>query len=290
MKKILLILFVATTMTSCYESVLNYTNHPTEGKVVLVLDEPTYQEDVEAPDSYTATLFGQEITLTDGVLEFPETIEPGEYTIYVYNQPYGVEVADNSLEATASVIASVDVTDGVMLELPDYFYFGYQDIVVTKDAVITSTVEINQISRDLHFSLTLTGSAIQRIVGISATLSGVAQQWSCIDDVPYGTPYTIEPTLTQITTGDVSILSGSLRLLGIHPTETQQLEITLTYEDNNPTTHVVVSDISSLLSTFNDDKSTPLTLIGDVETPSATVQDGTITNWEVVTDDPITVK
>lgn len=294
MRRVLLILgFVA--LTSCYKTDLYNTNHPNEGRVVITTTPP-----VNAPlGGYTANIGGVEIEIgADGKAVLPENFAPGEYTAYVYNKPEKTYL----YAADGEIIAGVDFLDFTTIDpAPEVLYFGMQEIVVSKDAVVVKDVEMVQITRELNFSLKVDGDAISRIKSVSAKLNGVTQRWDCVNDVPCGGSYSVKPTLTQSTkpssvvvtrADEETFLSGSINLLGVDSSVEQELTITIEYNDSKPQkSEVVVSDISTQLASFNSDKATPFELVGTVDTPTEVGSTGnTIIDWSVNTKDDVTAK
>lgn len=292
MKRVIFLSLAVALFAGCYRTELNSGTHPDVGVVVVNVDIPTSA----SGDSYTLVIDGVEIEVdADGSATFPNTLTPGEYTAYVYNDPDNTSVVADE----RSVIASVDLIDASTISpLPSTLYFGEQRFKISTDGVTTTKVEMVQITRELNFSLELDGDAISRIEKISAILDGVSQQWDCVNDQHYGASYSVVPTLSQVSspismsrTEDKTMLSGTIYLLGVDPSAEQKLTITLEYKDDNPQDNeVVVSDISTQLATFNSDKSTPFKLTGTVETPTGVDPTGnTVIKWDEINKDDVTV-
>ncbi len=307
MKRIFLLItaaFAAAAITGCYESKLNETNHPTEGKVVIEVALPTTEDGEPLTGDYYVVINGEILPVDDnGAVQFPDTYEPGTYTVYVYNVPESTTV-----EATVTdVIATIDETDveGIIDSTPGLLYFGTQTFEITADAVTASSVDMVQITCEVSFELELDGTSIDRISNITALLDGVVQQWDCVNDLPYGSSYSLSPELTQGTTTvtsmvknrvtradgeEVDVLQGTIYILGTHPDSDQKLTITLDYEDGNPASHYAESDVSELLSEVNSNKTTSVMMTGTMSTPINSVTGGAIIDWNDEVQPDVTIK
>ncbi len=283
MKKILSILLSALAFTGCYETVLYNTNHPNEAAVSFEISMP-----VAFDGDLTLVFDGVKYTCTAGeVFEVPELYLPGEYTYYIYNEPTSESVSYDA--SVPSVIATVATTRSVIESMPDYIYFGMGTVSLEKDTETVIAPTISPIIRDLNIELTLEGDAKDDLESVTVSLDGVLQQWECISDLPYGTSAEVAPELSVTTsteavsgsdeTTTTYLLEGTVRLLGIMPSETQTLSVELNYVGGNPVTHTFTSDVTDLLSTFNDDKSTSMTLSNSVETPTESNPSGSIDDW-----------
>ncbi|MFI3320295.1 MAG: hypothetical protein SNH01_05245 [Rikenellaceae bacterium] len=283
MKKILSILLSALAFTGCYETVLYNTNHPNEAAVAFEVSLP-----VTLDGDLTLVFGGDAYTCAAGeIFELPKLYLPGEYTYYIYNEPTSESVSYDT--SVPSVIATVATTRSVIESMPDYIYFGMGTVTLEKDTEIVLTPTMNPVIRDLNIELELEGDAKDDLESVTVSLSGVLQQWECISDLPYGTSAEVAPELTITTTTEAVsgsdettttyLLEGAVRLLGIMPSETQTLSVELNYVGGNPVSHTFTSDVTDLLSTFNDDKSTPMTLSNSVETPTESNPSGSIDDW-----------
>ncbi len=281
MKRVFLTIIVAVFMTSCYKSELTNTTHPEMGKVTVDIELPI--DFAPGTDGYTIIFNGMTTSTMDDSVALDATVEPGEYYIYVYNNVASVSIEDKS--ATDGIIIATSELDGADTKsLADHICFGMQRVVVNADAVVISSVSMFQISRDINFNLQITDGDPNRIISITASLSGITTQWECVGDTPWGTPANIVPTLTQgasivKSTIDNDYISGSIRVFGVNGTQ-QILTIELGYDDGK--TQKIVSDISDQLTNANINKTTAITLSGDINTPVEAGQEGTITNWEQI--------
>ncbi len=279
----------AMIVVSCYKSDLSNTTHPEDGMVTVNMIFPT---DVEiSADSYTIIFNGENYTTTTITTPLDAIVEPGEYYVYVYSNTSSISVEDNTA-TNGTIIATAESEGENVKSFSDHAYFGMQKVIVTADAVITSNVSMAQISRDINFNLQITEGDPDRIVSLTSSLSGVSEQWECVGDTIWGTATSIDTSLEQgasIVRSEVDnrYIAGSIRVLGING-EKQTLEIHLTYDDGK--TQTITSDLSTELSGANSNKSTPITLSGDLSTPTeGSMEDATIDNWTQMDGDSQTV-
>ena len=96
-------------------------------------------------------------------------------------------------------------------------------------------------------------------------------------------------TFTKITSGaDAGKWSATMRLLGVAGTA-QRLTAQIRFSGNSPQPVTLTSDLTTMLATFNTDKTKPLALGGTVaETPTGAGFSATITDWKQVTGGPVT--
>lgn len=290
MKRVFIILAATALMSSCYESDLTNTTHPNEGRIAVEITLPTADPnaggttDPEAttPTSYTVVLNGKEVLADEnGKVELPDNLTPGSYTIYVYSDTADVDVENNITEAGEGTIVSSTVVDaGAITSLTEDLYFGTQTLTVLADEVIASEVVLSQVTRTIRFNLNLSEGDIDKIVGVTASMGGIAQQWECVEDIPIGDVATITPTFTQgeplARAAANDYLTSSIKVLGTNG-EDQNLNLELTFENGN--TQTITSDVSDQLAGSNSTKSTPITLTGSLKVNTTVGATGTITDW-----------
>lgn len=288
MKKIATTLIIAATLTSCYKAKLNETNHPTQVAVEVTIPTPTQPDGSPIEGDLTLLYDGVEYDVNGGdTQEIPYLLDPGTHTYYTYSTTSNSATITYD-ESTGAIIAEVPMSGGVVESTPDYVYFGSETVELTKDSDVVLSTTLTSVICDLSFTLALSGDAIDELTSFSASLNGVAQQWDCINDEPYGTSASVEQTLSKTTLATASLsrasgstyyLEGTIRLLGVFGEETQTLKIELGYEGANPATHIFEHDVTSLLADFNDDKTVAKGISATVETPTESNPSGTITDW-----------
>ncbi len=284
-----MILVVTTLITGCYKSILTNTTHPDYGKVEVKVVLPSVDPDATIPNGYTLILNGEEIAIDeDGTEVLPETLEPGTYTVYVYSDTSEMNIENNINESGKGTITSSKIVDaGMVNSLTEDLYFGTQSITVLADQIIASEVHLSQVTRTIKFNLLLSEGDIDKIESISTTLSGIAQQWECVEDIPIGDAAEIYVEFTQgesLTKADESnsYITDTIKILGVIGDE-QILKLKFTFTNGN--TQSITSDVSDQLAGSNDTKSTPITLSGELKIYTEFNSTGTITGWEVSDND-----
>ena len=127
-----------------------------------------------------------------------------------------------------------------------------------------------------------------RIETVEGYLSGAAATLD-MDNGTYGTPSNVALTFTKITSGaDAGKWSATVRLLGVAGVA-QQLTAQIRFSGNSPQPVTLTSDLTTMLATFNTDKTKPLALGGTVaETPTGAGFTATITDWTPIHGGPVT--
>lgn len=294
MKKITTILATVALLTSCYKAEFYTTDHPDQGEVSLDVEIPTTSDGTDYTGTMTLVFDGVEYNITPGEsFDLPDLLDPGTYTYYIYSDHTEDDDATATVtydQSAGTLIASVTTdSEGNVDPNPNEIYFSAETLEVSKDSAEVLSSETSVLGRDLEFELALDGDAASRLESFSAMLNGVAQQWDCISDTPYGTSASVLSSLSITTTtssnvsrsgSDTYYLKGTIHLLGIVTDDTQTLILELGYEGDHPDTHTYTSDVSDTLSDFNDDKSSAMTLTNTVETPTATNPSGSIGEWK----------
>lgn len=283
MRRVFIIL-AAVIVSSCYKSFLTNTNHPDHGKVVINKILP---DDAELPaEGFTIILNGVTYDTSSTTTTIDTVFEPGVYIAYIYSNNTEMDI-DHDIDGVGeeTIISSKTITNGIVESLTEDLYFGTETITIYADHIVYSDVILNQVTRDIIFNLQITEGDPDRIKSVTATLGGIAGQWECVEDVPYGDAVKICPTFTQgepIAKAEVvnDYLTSTIKVLGITGAD-QEFVLTINYDDG--TTQDIISDLSEKLVDANIDKPTPIILTGELNTPIAgSVEDATIDNWETV--------
>ncbi len=278
MRKIAAIIFSLATLVGCFDADIHSTEHPGSAELQIAVNLP------DGDGSYTIVIGGVEYEVVDGVASFPDYFTPGIYNAYAFNSTDNVTLDCTADGAIASVADGLD---------PGILYFGKQQLNVVGDEVISSTMSMEQITAQIDFELTLKGGSIDGLKsdgGIVARLDGVATKWDCVNSCCYESGYA-EPLLSEVQVVSFSrvedvqslALEGSMRLLGVG--EEQILTVTLSYEDDSKV--VIPVDITSKLSTLNQNKTTTIVLSGEYETPLDVEATGGVIDWVVDKSDDI---
>lgn len=274
MKKIAIFLSMIVALTSCYKAELHHTTHPDTGGAVISISLPA---GVTLTSGYVVELEGEIYTPTsDGKVTLPTDLAPGTYTMYVYSISDGVDVG------VGTAIASVDMADDTFLRHdPEHLYFGSQEITITADRVISTTVALRQVTASVDINLAIVDGDPDDVVSAVATLTGIASEWDCVADEAYGSASIIAPTITQgaalVRSADNGYLTTSVNILGTSGTM-QLFTIEVTMSDNSVKT--TTSELTSKLLSINGDKSTPLSLSADISIPTSIGTEITISPWD----------
>lgn len=263
-------------LSGCVKKTIYNTDHPAQGKLTLTTDWTNRSANVPIPDSYTAEVGVEGSLITDKTIlsgttaEYPNLLDPEAYTLNLYNTVDKITLSGTT--ATADYTADTPL---------GWFFSGTTTKIIEKDTEHSATVVMYQQLRELTLIIAPTGGVSNSIIGITASLSGVAETLDITNNT-HGTPTNIPLIFSKITSGsDAGKWSTTVRLLGVIGTE-QKLTGTITFTDGEPSDMPLTSDLSDRLKEFNTDKKVPLTIGGTVvETPTATGTTATITGWTV---------
>lgn len=288
MKKIVLFLGSVLLLASCdVKDPIYNTPHPDHGAVTLTADWSQRSTGIDIPASYTVQAGDYTATLGDATNRIDHLFEPGAYRFYIYNTPEQVSVSGTN----ATVAAASGNWDGVgtfVAASPGWLFTCAMDVVIEKDTEYELTAAMQQQVRQLTLVIEPTGGTTDRIEGVEGYFSGAAATLD-MDNGTHGTPSNVALTFTKITSGaDAGKWSATVHLLGVAGTA-QQLTAQIRFSGNSPQPVTLTSDLTTLLATFNADKTKPLALGGTVaETPTGAGFSATITDWKQVTGSPVT--
>ena len=279
MRKTLLLLLLLPLLASCGAKDPNYnTAHPDHGMVTLTTDWSQRGTDIDIPASYTVQAGDYSTTLGDATHRIDHLFEPGAYRFYIYNTPEQVSISGT----TATVATASGNWDGVgafVAALPGWLFTCAMDAIIEKDTEYELTAAMQQQVRQLTLGIEPTGGTTDRIETVEGYLSGAAATLD-MDNGTHGTPSNVALTFTKITSGaDAGKWSATVRLLGVAGAA-QQLTAQIRFSGNSPQPVTLTSDLTTMLATFNTDKTKPLALDGKVvETPTGADFSTTITDW-----------
>ena len=271
----ILTLALLFTLGSCVKNELHDTPHPDTGKVTVTADWTDRGDGVDIPAEWTVTM-GDYTGTETGATHSPDYLfTPGSYTLAVYNPADGITVS-----GTTAAVAAAD--GGFIANTPGWLFTSVQEVAIEADTDYELTAVMHQQVRQLTLVIEPTGDAADRIETIEGTLSGAAGTLDFATGI-HGTPSEVELHFTKIISGDdAGKWTATVRLLGIAG-DAQRLTATLTYTDGNPQPTSLNSDLTATLDSFNDGKTSPLTLGGTIaETPGEAGFTGEITGWETV--------
>lgn len=288
MKKIVLFLGSVLLLASCdVKDPIYNTPHPDHGAVTLTADWSQRSTGIDIPASYTVQAGDYTATLGDATNRIDHLFEPGAYRFYIYNTPEQVSVSGTN----ATVAAASGNWDGVgafVAASPGWLFTCAMDVVIEKDTEYELTAAMQQQVRQLTLVIEPTGGTTDRIETVEGYLSGAAATLD-MDNGTYGTPSNVALTFTKITSGaDAGKWSATMHLLGVAGAA-QQLTAQIRFSGNSPQPVTLTSDLTTMLATFNTDKTKPLALGGTVaETPTGAGFSATITDWTPIHGGPVT--
>lgn len=272
-RHIYIIGMAALTLTGCVKDELFDTPHPGKGRITVTADWSARGEGIATPESWNLSMGDYHGTETTATHAPDHLFEPGSYTLVAWNPATDISVSGT----TASVTSTAD---GCISGDPGWLFTSVQEVTIEADRDHAFTAAMQQQVRQLTLTIRLTGDAAERVEGISCRLSGVAGTMDFASDT-YGAPSSVALNFTKITQGEnAGAWTATVRLLGITG-ESQQLTGSITYAGDNLPSTPIASDMTALLAGFNDNKTVPLGLVCDLETPTQAGVTATIIDWEV---------
>ena len=263
----------ALTLTGCVKDEPFDTPHPGKGRITVTADWSARGEGIATPESWNLSMGDYHGTETAATHAPDHLFEPGSYSLVAWNPATDISVSGT----TASVTSTAD---GCISGELGWLFTSVQEVTIEADRDHAFTAAMHQQVRQLTLTIRLTGDAAERVEGISGRLSGVAGTMDFASDT-YGAPSGVALHFTKITQGEnAGVWTATVRLLGITG-ESQQLTGTITYAGDNLPSTPVASDMTALLAAFNGNKTVPLGLVCDLETPTQAGVTATIIDWEV---------
>lgn len=265
MNKICTIILVASLLSSCVKDTLYNTPHPDKGAVVI------YCGGMGGADGYTADIDGSAADVTSSPFVYPSLLEPGAYTLVVYNKPDGFTF--DGLTARVNAIAG----EAAIMPLPGYLRTCTESLNVAADDTLRVSPAPQQRVRDLRLELEVTQGRPELIQSVTATLSGIAGAFDMEVGQTTGDAVSTVFTFTR----DGSKLTADARLLGTMGA-VQTLVLDIVFTDGGRTQRTEV-DLTEALADFNDDMTTAYRVTGTLQTPVGMEGcNAEITGWETV--------
>lgn len=237
----------------------------TTGKVTFVTDWANRTDGIDIPSSYTVVVNGQALTLTETIYTMPE-VEAGTYSVLIYNTAEKI--------TQDGTIASVHTTGDVVDPLPGWLFTYTEELTLMAGEERTVTARMKQQVRLLFFELNITNGNPESLQSVTASLSGVANGMNVKTNTYMGAGLKVIPQLTR----EDNKMEGAVRLIGL-TSEGQQLTLDITYTSGR--IQQIITDISTGLTGFNDNKHNKMTLTVDMEITRQVGSEATINKWEV---------
>ena len=263
-KRILTHLVLLTLIISCSKGKPHQTPHPDQGAVVVTADWSGKSSEADIPQKYVLRIADVKQEVSGEKNTFKQLLDPGQYSLAVYNTPEHVAVEGNVASMEKSSAGDVD-------PMPGYLFASVQEISVLADDSLRVTAPMKQLVRRLDLELTATEGDYGRVQSATATLSGVASAVNIETGERSGAA-----TVTETFTQDGQIFSLSFRLLGIVPNESQTLVVEITYTGGE--TQRIESGLSDAMKGFNDEVK-PMKLTGSLHLPLELGSSAAIGDW-----------
>ena len=249
---------------------------PTQGALQVTTDWSACLDACLLPSGYILRLGDTSQAVKDKVYDYPTLLDPGKYSLLAYNEADRVTVSGTT--------ATIDVTaDGTLEPLPGYLFSAATEISITAGDTLQATLKMQPHIRELTLKLALAAGDEYRILGTSATLSGIASAFSLADGAILSTSgASIVPVFSVIhrdkgrAAGD-AFLSATVRIAGIVTGEKQELTLAVTLSDG--TRQELEADLSDSLEDFGDED-TPLELEAELILPVHAGVTATIGGWK----------
>lgn len=276
-KRILTHLVLLTLIISCSKGKPHQTPHPDQGAVVVTADWSGKSSEADIPLKYVLRIADVKQEVSGEKNAFKQLLDPGQYSLAVYNTPEHIAVARNVASMEKSSAGNIDPA-------PGYLFASVQEISVLADDSLHIAAPMKQLVRRLDLELTATEGDYGRVQSATATLSGVASAVD-IETGERGGAATVTKTFTQ----DGQTFSLSFSLLGIVPNESQTLMVEITYAGGE--TQRIDSGLSDAMKGFNDEVK-PMKLTGSLHLPLELGSSASIGAWgggksEVVLSDKV---
>lgn len=272
-RHIYIIGMAALTLTGCVKDELFDTPHPGKGRITVTADWSAWGEGIATPQSWNLSMGDYHGTETAATHAPDHLFEPGSYSLVAWNPATDISVSGTSASVTSTA-------DGCISGELGWLFTSVQEVTIEADRDHAFTAAMQQQVRQLTLTIRLTGDAAERVEGISCSLSGVAGTMDFASDT-YGAPSGVALNFTKITQGEnAGAWTATVRLLGTTG-ESQQLTGSITYAGDNIPSTLIASDMTALLAGFNDNKTVPLGLVCDLETPTQAGVTAIIIDWEV---------
>ncbi|MDR1524448.1 MAG: hypothetical protein LBS79_04185 [Tannerella sp.] len=268
-KHILLVILIIAFFGCCDEQY--NTQHPDEGGIILTTEWPNDMDD--ALSTYRARV----VSLSGFIREFNNlsgatnslVVEPGEATLFVYNNAEHIQISgDRATVTAAGNAAGITTTPGTF-----FSYCGKVRTEQDRDTPHTALMVRRTGSLKLSFAIKPV-AMISRVKAVRAALEGVASEVN-LQTGALSNPSPVYFPLSQNTFYATAVIG----LLGFDPSARQNLKLDVEIDDGNIVS--VTNDLSLLVKDFDASKNSLYTL-----NATMTVSDGAVGvgNWECNTE------
>ena len=263
----ILILTALSAFSGCDTDEKFNTSHPDKGGVILTVDwsaatgsPATFQARVVYPSG------GSKVFENLGGTTNMLVVEPGDATIYVYNVAEQITVTGSK--------ARVNTVSGGVAPNPGLFFSHYAKVFTERDMDITHNAVMHQQTGELKFTFAIKpADMIDRVKTVHAVLEGVASEV----DMQTG-ELSVSSVIQATCTKSAYYATATARLLGFYSAEKQNLKLDVELENGNRAS--ITTDISELVSRFNDSKNALFTLNADLYISGEQSPVLTVDRWE----------
>lgn len=278
--KVIVLLGVILSSTSCVKDELYHTPHPDKGAVQVTTDWTGYSSDAVMPANYILRVGELEQTVSGMINAVNTLFAPGKQNLLVYHQTEGITIDED--------IATVNTrADGTLEPMPGFLFSAAKELDIVADDTLRVTTVMRQHIRTLVLTLKLAAGDEERITHTATTLTGILSAIDLRSGAAAATEgKTIIPTFTIGTNSEgirstgQPILSTSLRILGAMTGERQILTLAIALPDGY--IHTISTDLTEMLKNFCETGTEPLELDANLELPTEAGMSATITDWKVV--------
>ena len=271
MKKILLATLAATVLAGCYKVQIYWTNHPELGKITLITDWSKRSPDAAMPDPYQIHLLSPDLSwsVSETRFEIPNLLEPGSYTLHVYNTAEHTQLNGTVISLDREVpearALSGKTRNGEIIqeiysfyEVPGDFFWGSVTQPIEADRDYEVTVPMRQITRPVEINLTIEGVNLEDCSSFFVNIDGTTDAWDCEADKPVG-QHMITAIEGEPQSGNR--LTGKTRVLGVMEDQPIKMEIELLLETDSYYVNSEPIDLTEEFKNFNTaDRTVPLVI------------------------------
>ncbi len=262
-KSIILIFMAIATFFGCVDD--NQATHPDEGSIVMTMDWSNIQTAIPSTvQVYIESASGknrlfENLDETSNIL----SIHPGEAILYVYNHVEHITIVGNK--------AKIRTQGSGIVTNPGNFYTFSKKITTERDKTVRQTALMVSQTGDLKMSIAIKpASMIEKVRSVSAVLSGVATELN-MQTNELSAPSTISFNLLKNT----YYATSAIQLFGFSQPPILQLDIE--YENGHNAS--ISSDLSALVTNFNNSKNKPFSLNTTLTIADDVSQAVTIGQW-----------
>lgn len=242
MKKIMFAALAASLLAGCYKVKIYWTHHPDTARITLTTDWSERSANAAMPEQYSIRLVdpAAEWEVSETRFELPNLLEPGTYTLEVFNEAEHVRfdgsvvsLVQNIFDARSSDEKANGEEEGplTIYNAPGYCFWGSETRTIEADRDYEVTVPMQQITREIEFDLTIEGIDLQASETYGhIIIHGICTSWDCAAGRPVGDGMTVQLASTM-QAGSNRITQGT-RILGVMEDEHIEVQVVIYNSDS----------------------------------------------------------